>query len=107
MHVTMLPPLCARINEKAMIVLSLKKTVSGKEAYSVVVLLVCLLPATILEERASSAGMHIADVRLMDGSKSTATEYASLPLTLFSKTRKNLLCSKQRWLRRNRCSSCA
>ena len=65
------------------------------------------VPAIILEERASSAGMHIADVRLMDGSKSTATEYASLPLTLFSKTRKSLLSSKQRWLRRSRCSSCA
>ena len=43
----------------------------------------------ILEERTSRGGsMHIADVRLVDGSKdddSNTTEYASLPLTLFFK----------------------
>ena len=40
----------------------------------------------ILEERKSGTGMIIADVRLVDGSKQhTATEYASLPLTLFFK----------------------
>ena len=43
--------------------------------------------------------MHIADVRLVDGSKelvdgskendNNTTEYASLPLTLFSKMRQN------------------
>ena len=45
--------------------------------------------AKVLEERKSGAGMHIADVRLVDGSKgkdSNTTEYASLPLTLFFKT---------------------
>ena len=41
---------------------------------------------TIIEERKSGTGMNIADVRLVDGSKQeTATEYASLPLTLFFK----------------------
>ena len=29
------------------------------------------VPATILEERKASASMHIADVRLVDGSKQT------------------------------------
>ena len=48
------------------------------------------IPAQIIDERASAAGMRIADIRLVDGSKqdgSTATEheYASLPLTLFFK----------------------
>ena len=52
------------------------------------------VPAIILEERASSAGMHIADVRLMDGSKSTATEYASLPLTLWFKDKKEFAVFK-------------
>ena len=44
--------------------------------------------AKVLDERKSGAGMHIADVRLVDGSKendSNTTEYASLPLTLFFK----------------------
>ena len=42
--------------------------------------------AKVLDERKSGAGMNIADVRLVDGSKdndSNTTEYASLPLTLF------------------------
>jgi hypothetical protein len=46
------------------------------------------IAAKIIEERKSGTGMHIADVRLVDGSKqtnSTTTEYASLPLTLFFK----------------------
>ena len=46
------------------------------------------IPAKILEERQARAGMYIADVRLVDGSKetgSTTTEYASLPVTLFFK----------------------
>ena len=50
--------------------------------------------AKVLDERKSPAGMHIADVRLVDGSKendSNTTEYASLPLTLFSKVRQNRL----------------
>ena len=50
------------------------------------------VPANIIEVRTSAAGMQIADVRLVDGSKqisSTTTEYASLPLTLFSKMRQN------------------
>ena len=44
--------------------------------------------AKVLDERTSRAGMNIADVRLVDGSKdndSNTTEYASLPLTLFFK----------------------
>ena len=55
------------------------------------------VPATILEERKASAGMHIADVRLVDGSKqtdSTTTEYASLPLTLFFKDERELTLFK-------------
>ena len=44
------------------------------------------IAAKILEERKSRTVMNIADVRLVDGSKQeTATEYASLPLTLFFK----------------------
>ena len=44
------------------------------------------IASKILEERKSGAGMNIVDVRLVDGSKQeTATEYASLPLTLFFK----------------------
>ena len=49
----------------------------------------------ILDERRAGTDMHIADVRLVDGSKelvdgskendSNTTEYASLPLTLFFK----------------------
>ena len=44
------------------------------------------IAATILDERKGGSGMHIADVRLVDGSKendSNATEYAALPLTVF------------------------
>ena len=45
------------------------------------------IPATIIEERKSGAGMRIVDVRLVDGSNNTTVgtehEYASLPLTLF------------------------
>ena len=55
------------------------------------------VPATILEERKASAGMHIADVRLVDGSKqtdNTTTEYASLPLTLFFKDERELTLFK-------------
>ena len=54
------------------------------------------IAAKIIEERTSGTGMHIADVRLVDGSKqtdSTTTEYASLPLALFSKMRGNGCCS--------------
>ena len=46
------------------------------------------IAAKILDERKAAAGMHIVDVRLVDGSeddKSTTTEYASLPLTVFFK----------------------
>ena len=44
------------------------------------------IPAKILEERKSGTGVHIADVRLVDGSlNQTTKEYASLPLTLFFK----------------------
>ena len=50
------------------------------------------IPAEIIDERVSGAGMRIADVRLVGGSKKTidaplVTEsaYASLPLTLFFK----------------------
>ena len=44
------------------------------------------IAATVLEERKSGIGMNIADVRLVDGSKQeSATEYASLPLTIFFK----------------------
>ena len=53
---------------------------------------VMAIVAKLIEERTSGTGMHIADVRLVDGSKqtdSTSTEYASLPLTLFSKIRQN------------------
>ena len=42
--------------------------------------------------------MHIADVRLVDGSKendSNATEYASLPLTLFFKDAAEFASFKQ------------
>ena len=48
--------------------------------------------AEIIDLRKSGTGMHIADARLVDGSKpdsSNTTKYASLPLTLFSKTREN------------------
>ena len=53
------------------------------------------IPAKIIDERASSAGMRIVDVRLVDGSRQTqsnATEdaYASLPLTLFFKNESDL-----------------
>ena len=44
------------------------------------------IAATIIDARKSGAGVHIADVRLVDGTKqndSNTTEYASLPLTLF------------------------
>ena len=45
------------------------------------------IPSAIIEERKSSAGMRIADVRLVDGSNNITVgkehEYASLPLTLF------------------------
>ena len=43
------------------------------------------IAAKILDERKAAAGMHIVDVRLVDGSEddnSTTTEYASLPLTV-------------------------
>ena len=48
------------------------------------------IAAKIMDERRSGAGILIADVRLVDGSKqddSNTTEYASLPLTFFSKLR--------------------
>ena len=51
------------------------------------------IPAAIIEERKSGAGVRIADVRLVDGRKqddSNTTEYASLPLTLFFKDEKEL-----------------
>ena len=50
------------------------------------------IAAKILDERKAAAGMHILDVRLVDGSMendSTTTEYASLPLTVFSKMQQN------------------
>ena len=56
------------------------------------------LVAKVLEERKSETGMHIADVRLVDGSKendSNDTEYASLPLTLFFKNATELTSFKQ------------
>ena len=46
------------------------------------------IPSTIIDQRVTGAGMIVADVRLVDGSKQprgTDDEYASLPLTLFSK----------------------
>lgn len=52
----------------------------------------------VLDERKSGAGMHIADVRLVDGSKennSNTTEYASLPLTLFFKKETEFVSFKQ------------
>ena len=54
--------------------------------------------AKVLDERKSGAGMNIADVRLVDGSKdndSNTTEYASLPLTLFFKDAAELTSFKQ------------
>ena len=54
--------------------------------------------AKVLDERKSPAGMHIADVRLVDGSKendSNTTEYASLPLTLFFKDAAEFASFKQ------------
>ena len=51
------------------------------------------IPAAIIDERKSGAGVRIADVRLVDGRKqddSNTTEYASLPLTLFFKDEKEL-----------------
>ena len=50
--------------------------------------------AKVLDERKSGAGMHIADVRLVDGSKEIDT-YASLPLTLFFKDAAELASLKQ------------
>ena len=52
----------------------------------------------VLDERKSGAGMNIADVRLVDGSKnndSNTTEYASLPLTLFFKDAAELASLKE------------
>ena len=54
--------------------------------------------AKVLDERSSRAGMNIADVRLVDGSKendSNTTEYASLPLTLFFKDATELASFKE------------
>ena len=54
--------------------------------------------AKILDERKAGAGMNIADVRLVDGSKdndSNTTEYASLPLTLFFKDAAEFASFKQ------------
>ena len=54
--------------------------------------------AKVLDERSSRAGMNIADVRLVDGSKdsdSNTTEYASLPLTLFFKDAAELAAFKE------------
>ena len=54
--------------------------------------------AKVLDERKSGAGMHIADVRLVDGSKennSNTTEYASLPLTLFFRKETEFVSFKQ------------
>ena len=56
------------------------------------------IPATIIDERKSGAGMNIADIRLVDGSKrsdSNTTEYASLPLTLFFKDATELTTFKK------------
>ena len=54
--------------------------------------------AKIIEERKSGTGIYIADVRLIDGSKKEngkATEYASLPLSLFFKDASELTRFKQ------------
>ena len=54
--------------------------------------------AKVLDERSTRAGMNIADVRLVDGSKenhSNTTEYASLPLTLFFKDAKEFASFKE------------
>ena len=54
--------------------------------------------AKVLDERKGGAGMNIADVRLVDGSKdndSNTTEYASLPLTLFFKDAAEFASFKQ------------
>ena len=56
------------------------------------------IAAKILDARKAGSGMNIADVRLVDGSKendSTTTEYASLPLTVFSKDAAELTSFKQ------------
>ena len=56
------------------------------------------IAAKILTERKAGTGMHIADVRLVDGTKqndSNTTEYASLPLTLFFKDAAELTSFKQ------------
>jgi hypothetical protein len=56
------------------------------------------IPSSILDERKAGSGMHIADVRLVDGSKendSTTTEYASLPLTMFFKDAAELASLKK------------
>ena len=44
------------------------------------------IAAKTLDERKVGSGMHVADVRLVDGSKENdgaTTEYVSLPLTVF------------------------
>ena len=54
--------------------------------------------AKVLDERKGGAGMNVADVRLVDGSKdndSNTTEYASLPLTLFFKDAAEFASFKQ------------
>jgi ribulose bisphosphate carboxylase small subunit len=54
--------------------------------------------AKVLDERTGRAGLNIADVRLVDGSKdndSNTTEYASLPLTLFFKDAAELASFKE------------
>ena len=55
------------------------------------------IAAKIIDVRTSGTGMHIADVRLVDGSKQTdsaTTEYASLPLTFFFKNATELTSFK-------------
>ena len=53
------------------------------------------IASKILQERKSGAGINIVDVRLVDGSKQeTATEYASLPLTIFFKDAAELIAFK-------------
>ena len=67
------------------------------------------IPSQIIKVRTAGTGMQIADVQLVDGSKmagSTSTEYACLPLTLFSKMRQSSIRSKL-VLPRNPCCSCA
>ena len=66
------------------------------------------ITAQIIDVRTSGTGMHIADVRLVDGSKQSDStkECASLPITLYFKGATEMNAFKN-CMGKNRCCSCA